>query len=131
MNRDGKVVGIGNRPGRFFVETGGMRLEVAGGDLGAPKGKREPRRPEPREAVMPGDVRHELDLRGLRVEEARAALDKFLDRAAVAGVPSVRVIHGIGTGAIRSEVAVFLSDDPRVSSYRLGENGGFTTVEIG
>jgi DNA mismatch repair protein MutS2 len=131
MNRDGRVVGIGNRPGRVFVETGGMRLEVPAGDLGAPKGKREPKRAPIERAPEAADVRHELDLRGLRVEEARAALDKVLDRAAVAGVPSVRIIHGIGTGAVRSEVAVFLSDDPRVASFRLGENGGFTTVEIG
>ncbi|RPJ48326.1 MAG: endonuclease MutS2 [Candidatus Latescibacterota bacterium] len=131
MNRDGRVVGKGNRPGRVFVEAGGVRLEIALADLGAARGRPQARRAAPVEAPIDRDARHELDLRGLRVEEAREALDKFLDRAAVAGIPSVRIIHGIGTGAVRSEVAALLAVDPRVEGFRLGENGGFTVAEIG
>ncbi|MFH1679095.1 MAG: endonuclease MutS2 [Candidatus Eisenbacteria bacterium] len=131
MNRDGLVVGTGNREGRYLVEAGGVRLEVGRGDLGAPKGKARARPAATVEVPPARDVPHELDLRGLRVEEAREALDRFLDRAAVSGVPSVRVVHGIGTGALRSEVAAALAADPRVETHRLGENGGFTIVEMG
>jgi DNA mismatch repair protein MutS2 len=131
MGRDGRVVGIGNREGRVFVEAGGVRLEVALGDLEEPREAPGPKRAAVREKPKADDARYELDLRGLRAEEARDALDKFIDRAVVAGIPSVRVIHGIGTGVLRSEVAAMLKDDPRVGASRLGENGGFTIVEIG
>jgi DNA mismatch repair protein MutS2 len=131
MGRDGKIVGVGNREGRVFVEAAGVRLEVALGDLEEPRDAPGPKRAAVREKPNAEDARYELDLRGLRAEEARDALDKFIDRAVVAGIPSVRVIHGIGTGVIRSEVAAMLKDDPRVGASRLGENGGFTIVEIG
>jgi len=131
MNRDGQVVALANREGRVLVETGGIRLEIPASDLGPPKGKT---RAKPRGAGLenpPKDAAYELDLRGLRIEEARTALDRFLDRAAVSGLPSVRIIHGIGTGKVRAEVGAVLAEDPRVESFRLGENGGFTVVEMG
>lgn len=136
MNRDGRVVGTGNKPGRFFVETGGIRLELALEDLappsggGAPGGRRRARpavevddRPRP-------EGRHELDLRGMRVDEAMPVVDRFIDDALLSGTPSVCIIHGIGTGALRSEVTAMLAADPRIESYRLGGNGGFTIVEM-
>jgi DNA mismatch repair protein MutS2 len=131
MNRDGQVVALANREGRVLVETGGIRLEIPASDLEPPKGKA---RAKPHGAALappPKDAAYELDLRGLRVEEARAALDRFLDRAAVCGLPSVRIIHGIGTGKVRAEVGAALAEDPRVGSFRLGDNGGFTLVEMG
>ncbi|MBE3576546.1 MAG: endonuclease MutS2 [Limnochordales bacterium] len=65
----------------------------------------------------------ELDLRGERVEEACAKLDKYLDQAVLAGLPWVRVIHGKGTGMLRQAVQQYLQKDPRVTRFRLGEPG--------
>ncbi|MFN0151043.1 MAG: endonuclease MutS2 [bacterium] len=76
----------------------------------------------------------ELDLRGLRAEEAVGAVDRYIDSAAVAGLPSVRIIHGKGTGALRREVVAFLQGDERVKAFRGGtfQEGdlGVTIVEI-
>ncbi|MBE0466204.1 MAG: endonuclease MutS2 [Candidatus Desulforudis sp.] len=80
------------------------------------------------------EVGLELDLRGLRTEEALNELEKYLDDAALAGLPRVHLIHGMGTGALRSAVHSFLKADGRIRSFRLGGRGegglGVTVVEF-
>jgi DNA mismatch repair protein MutS2 len=55
---------------------------------------------------------------GCTVEEATRRVDKFLDEAALAGRPAVRIIHGHGTGALRRGLAEFLNSHPLVESVR-------------
>ena len=70
----------------------------------------------------------------MNVEEALETVDKYLDEAFLAGLPSAVLIHGKGTGALRSAVTQFLSEHPQVKSYRLGGIGegglGVTVVEL-
>ena len=69
----------------------------------------------------------EVDLRGLRADEAERSLVGALDRAAVADLREVRVIHGKGTGALRKRVGEVLERDERVERFRAGGvgEGGF------
>lgn len=79
-------------------------------------------------------VRPELDLRGQMVEEAIPEIDKYLDDALLAGFDHVSLIHGKGTGALRTGVRKFLDQHSRVKSYRSGGQGegglGVTVVEL-
>lgn len=79
-------------------------------------------------------VKTELDLRGMTVDEALLELDRFIDNALLAGIGQISVIHGKGTGALRSAVQQFLKTHRSVTSYRLGRYGegenGVTIVEI-
>lgn len=79
-------------------------------------------------------VRPEINLLGLTVDEAVAQLDKYLDDAALAGLSPVRVVHGKGTGALRTGVHSYLRRQKRVKSFRLGSFGegdaGVTIVEL-
>ncbi len=68
-------------------------------------------------------VSPEINLLGQTVDEALAALDKYLDDAYLAHLPSVRVVHGKGTGALRQGVHNYLRRSTYVESYRLGEIG--------
>ena len=63
----------------------------------------------------------ELMLRAMRVDEAQPILDKYVDDAYAAGIHQARIIHGIGTGALRRVVWDFLRGHPAVASFRLGE----------
>ncbi len=78
--------------------------------------------------------RPELDIRGYTVDDGWLAVDKYLDEAMMAGINTVRIVHGKGTGALRQALHGFLRSDPRVSRHRLGEYGegdaGVTVVEI-
>jgi DNA mismatch repair protein MutS2 len=71
-------------------------------------------------------VAEEINVIGCTVEEATARVDKFLDEAALAGKPTVRIIHGHGTGALRRGLADFLSTHPLVEkiAHEKPERGG-------
>jgi DNA mismatch repair protein MutS2 len=75
-----------------------------------------------------------LDLRGLRVDEAELQVQQAVDAAIVADMPSLRIIHGKGTGALKAAVAELLKRDPRVVEFKLAhprEGGsGVTVVEF-
>jgi DNA mismatch repair protein MutS2 len=116
--------------GRFRVKARLKELErkTVGGEL-----------PLAREGVPTLDVQRpspgiELNLRGLRVEEVIPRLDKYLDDAYLAGLPSVRIIHGRGTGTLRRAVREQLEGHPLVASHRPGdrhEGGeGVTVAEL-
>jgi DNA mismatch repair protein MutS2 len=140
LGRTGTVVEV--RDGRATVETGGLRLQVSSRDVTPlPPGDQEPA-PKPRARVPSGggyvsadmEASPEVDLRGLRVDELALRLGRALDSALVAGLPSFRIIHGKGTGALRAEVQELLRADPRIQSFRPGDRfeggSGVTVVEF-
>ena len=78
-------------------------------------------------------VSRELDLHGVRVEEALEQLEGYLSDAAVAGLSSVRILHGVGTGALRNAVREYLSGHPLVRSVGRDETivaDSVTVVEL-
>jgi DNA mismatch repair protein MutS2 len=79
----------------------------------------------------PANAAGEINVIGCTVEEATRRVDKFLDEAAVAGKPSIRIIHGHGTGALRRGLGEFLSTHPLVqSTHHEAEDRGGTAITI-
>ena len=80
------------------------------------------------------NISNKLDLRGMRVEEALDELESYLDEASLANLTPVYVIHGHGTGALKSAVRSFISSSPYVAKYRIGEEAeggdGVSVVDI-
>jgi DNA mismatch repair protein MutS2 len=84
-----------------------------------------------RRTVLAASPGMELDLRGQRAEDALDMLDRYLEKATMAGLPFVRIIHGKGTGKLRQEVRFALKDHPQVESFEEGapkEGGEGVTV---
>ena len=76
----------------------------------------------------------EIDLRGMTGDEAWMAVDRYLDDAMFAGLHTVRLIHGKGTGALKQALWKMLKGDGRIAAYRIGQygegDGGVTVVEL-
>ena len=69
------------------------------------------------------DVKTEIDMRGETVDESLSELGLFIDRCVLNNIEEIRIIHGKGTGALRSAVTDYLKTHPNVSEYRLGRYG--------
>jgi DNA mismatch repair protein MutS2 len=137
LGRTGTVVDL--RDGKAMVEAGAMRMLLPRDDLTVlPAGDQGPQAPraKPSAGFMAamGDARPEVDLRGMRPDEVDVILGRALDNALLAGLPSFRIIHGKGTGALRAHVRDLLKADRRISVSRPGElfegGTGVTVVEF-
>lgn len=132
----GRIVERSGRTGRITLETEGARVVVPGDDVEVVA--------EPATGPSPRDMAAEelrrraasrigpsLDLRGERVEAALERLDAYLDEALLAGLDSVRIVHGAGTGALRRAIRERLAEHPRVRATRGGrrdEGGDGATI---
>lgn len=118
---DAVVVSVDRRRDRVRIRAGSVEMEVPVAGVTPKKGKELKRAERGRRASVETETPSEINLLGLRVDEALARLDAFLDQAALAGIGEVRVIHGIGTGALMKAVQEHLERHPLVIGYRFGE----------
>jgi DNA mismatch repair protein MutS2 len=125
---------VGEADGLVTVQAGRLTMRVARSEIepAAGGGARTPGAG----VSLPAreDVPRELRLLGLTSDEARAAVEKFLDDAALAGHREVRLVHGKGTGALRRAVEGCLRGHPLVGGFRLAEpaagGAGATVVAL-
>lgn len=137
INKNATVMSMPDGKGEITVQAGNMKIKVPVKNVKLVEDVRKKKPPvnvrKPSKGSMDSAVM-EIDLRGMMGDEAVMDLDKFLDNAAITGVSSVRIIHGKGTGALRSAVHNFLKTHPHIKSYRLGVYGegetGVTIAEI-
>jgi DNA mismatch repair protein MutS2 len=133
----GTVVEI--REDRAVVETRGVRFQLPTTDLiflGTPA--EDQKRPFSTSSSLASswqgpeaEPEREVDVRGLRVSEVGIVVDRALDQAVLGGLGELWIIHGKGTGALRERVSEILTDDGRVSEFRMGgpgEGGAGVTV---
>ncbi len=122
---DGTVLSEDVRHGKVRVRAGRMELDVPRAELFAPLknsgtgGKQ--RAPAPWKVDVVESDRRELKLIGMRVDEALAELEPFINHAHAAGLREVRVIHGVGSGRLRDAVREELERHPLVEGHRPGE----------
>jgi DNA mismatch repair protein MutS2 len=132
---DAVVLKIDKRQNRLRVKAGSMDMEVPISDIARKKGKAAGPAKKGRRSVQAEEpVAIELKLLGLRVDDALTRLEKFLNHASLDGRKEVRVIHGIGTGALLAAVREHLAGHPLVSDFRAGEQyeggNGATVVTL-
>lgn len=141
LNLKGTVSTLPDSKGFLFVQMGIMRSKIHISDLALLKEEAVITAPHMQKTSTgkikmskSASVGIEINLLGKTVDEAIAELDKYLDDAYLAHMPSVRIVHGKGTGALRKGVHNYLRRVKFVSSFRLGEFGegdaGVTIVEF-
>lgn len=139
LNQRGSVLSLPDAHGELMVQVGIMKIGVNISNL---------KKIENQPAVVKRTSKSsgkgfesksmtantEIDLRGLNVEEAMAVLDKYLDDASLANLKTVRIIHGVGTGALKAGLKPYFRNQPHIKSARdgvYGEGGiGVTVIEL-
>lgn len=137
---EGYVVSMPDNKGNLFVQCGIIKSKVNIRDLSLAQEEdiTIPARLKSQSSKIKMSkslsVSTEINLLGMTCDEAISALDKYLDDAYVAHLPSVRIVHGKGTGALRKAVSDHLRRQSYIKSFRLGEFGegdaGVTIAEF-
>ena len=135
LGADAVVLRPPDQKGMAEVQAGVMKLSVHYTDIG--QGRQAAVQPKGRSGRKPLGARNvplSLNLLGKTVEEAVAEAEKYIDDAVIAGRGEVTLIHGKGTGALRSGLWEYLKGHPHVESFRLGAFGegdaGVTVVAL-
>lgn len=137
LNQEGVVLNEPDESGNVMVQVGIMKINVHISTLArADKDGKAKDKTAVKSIVKSKSafVKNELDLRGKNLEEAMLDVDKYLDDVYIAGLKTVYIIHGKGTGILREGITQLLKGHKHVKNYRLGNYGeggtGVTVVEI-
>lgn len=133
MNVIGTVSQIHKNKNQVTVLVGSLSTKMDIKNLTILKGYKDPAETssKPKGAGGSGKIKmsksssvsSEINLLGYTVDEAIAVLDKYLDDAYIARIPQVRIVHGKGTGALRSGITSYLHGVPYIKEFRLGQIG--------
>lgn len=140
INRDATVIDVKPDKKQAFVMSGAIKMWVSFDNLRV-KRKNAPSTEIKKTRRVTGitsranrEVSGELDIRGMASDEAILELDRYIDNAIVSGLETIRIIHGKGTGVLRSSVQTHLRSHKAIKSYRLGTFGegenGVTIAEL-
>ncbi len=138
LNLDGTVRSLPNQKGELTVQMGILQSTVKISDVEIVKEEKQSKQQKTaqyRASVNKAkNIKPEINLLGMTVDEAIMELDKYLDDACLSHLNQVRIVHGKGTGALRKGVHEYLKRQKYVKSFRLGEFGegdaGVTIVEL-
>ena len=133
-NTTGKIISKVDKKGRVYVQLNGVKMKVPVSELEKAKNPKKRKTLYKLNAEDKQVHSSEIDLRGLNAEEAREAVDRFIDEALLSGFKEIRIIHGKGTGKLRKDISEFLKGHRQVLQFRLGYwnegDSGVTVVEL-
>jgi DNA mismatch repair protein MutS2 len=137
FNQTGIVLGPPGSNGEVQVQVGVIKVNLSLDDVRLVERKGQDAMSQGTAGIVKTksrDISTKLDLRGMRADEALESMEKYLDDAGLAGLEKVYIVHGKGTGALRSAIHKQLKTHRGVQSFRLGEHGegdsGVTVVEL-
>lgn len=135
LDQKATVLSAPDSKGEVMVQAGVMKLNVKLKDIRLIEEKKAAAPTSGKVGLGAGkQVGLELDVRGMLVDEANIIVDRYLDDAYNAGLSEVNIIHGKGTGALRTGIQAFLKRHPLVKGYRMGSYGegdaGVTVVTL-
>ena len=141
INKEGVVTALEDKKGQIAVTSGILKTKVSVDKIRLLDGSVKYVSDTPR--ISEGKVKKsivssfkpEIDVRGMIGDDAWFVVDKYIDDAVLAGMPTIRIIHGKGTGALRAALWKYFKTDKRIKAYRHGEYGegdaGVTVLTLG
>ncbi len=143
VSAEGVVTALADNKGRISVTAGILKTKLTEDKLRLIDGNIKYKNDSTLAKVGEGKVKKsivssfkcEIDVRGMIGDDAWFVVDKYLDDAVLANIPTVRIIHGKGTGALRAALWKYFKSDKRIKAYRHGEYGegdaGVTVITLG
>ncbi len=142
ISKEGVVTALADKKGQISVTSGVLKTKVTEDKLRLlEEGVKYVHREQPK--VSEGKVKKtvntsfkpEVDVRGMIGDDAWFVVDKYIDDAVLMNIPTVRIIHGKGTGALRAALWKYFKADKRIKAYRHGDYGegdaGVTVLTLG
>ena len=143
ISKEGVVTALADKKGMISITSGILKTKVTEDKLrlldGTVKYVDKSVKPKVSEGKVKKTVtssfRSEIDVRGMIGDDAWFVVDKYIDDAVLANIPTVRIIHGKGTGALKAALWRYFKNDKRIKAYRHGEYGegdaGVTVITLG
>ncbi len=132
LGKSGVIASIDGE--NVVVAIGSAKIKTKKSKLRMLDKKEEKKQPGARTPRKMMEAKSEIDIRGMTGDDAIFVVDKYLDDATLSSLPSVRIIHGKGTGALRKALWDYFKRDKRIASYRLGSFGegdaGVTVITL-
>lgn len=137
LNQEGIVINEPDEAGNVMIQVGIMKINVHISTLARSRKDEKAIDKRAVKSIVKSKasfIKNELDLRGKNLDEAMLDVDKYLDDAYIAGLKTVYIIHGKGTGILREGIGQLMKGHRHVKSHRLGNYGeggtGVTVVEM-
>lgn len=135
LGQEATVLKPADAKGEVLVQAGIIKLNIPLSDIRPVETKQKQQKTSAKVTIAQDrGSALSVDLRGMMVDDACMELDRFIDNAAITGVNEFFVVHGKGTGALRTGVQAYLKNHPRVKTYRIGAYGegdaGVTVVTL-
>lgn len=138
LSKEGTIITLPNSSSEVEVQIGMLKTNISIDKLMkiSNKNTSKPKTNIPKNAAInkSKSISPEINVIGLNVEEANLIIDKYLDDANLAKLETVRIVHGKGTGKLRTGIHAFLRTHPHVKSFRIGSFGegemGVTVITI-
>ena len=136
FNKNGTILSYPNQSKKFNIQIDNIKTTLTPSQITIAKNTETKKEiiTKKQSTFVPKNVRTELNVIGMNIEESIFLIDKFLDEAAVAKLETVRIVHGKGTGILGKGIQKYLKSHPHVKSYRYGIFGegemGVTIVEL-
>ena len=142
IKKEGVVTALADKKGQISVTSGILKTKVTEDKLRLIDGNVKyvsDTTPKVNEGKVKKSItstfKPEIDVRGMIGDDAWFVVDKYIDDAVLAGMPTIRIIHGKGTGALRAALWKYFKSDRRIKSYRHAEYGegdaGVTVITLG
>ena len=139
LNQNATVLTLPNKSNQLQVQFGVITMNVKLEDLALPTNTVNAKKATHsstsfKNSFKAKNISPEINVIGMTVDEAIPIIDKYLDDASMSGLANIRIVHGKGTGKLRSGIHQFLKNNAHAKSFRFGTFGegemGVTVVEL-